>query len=104
MGFFQDLKQKWQIKSNLDFFLINVVFALAGMTIVYERKPLFHLIGITENTAFWIKVLVYIPFIIPVYQINLLIYGLLLGQFSFFWEKEKRLGRFLVKVVSGKKN
>jgi len=97
---FARLKKKWDIKSNWDFFLINVVFSLAGMAIVFVRKPIFALIGITPETALWIKTLVYIPLIIPIYQVNLLIFGFLLGQFPFFWEKEKKIFEFLKRQLA----
>ena len=96
------LKSKWGIQSNWDFFLINLTFALAGMIIGFERRPIFHLLGISKQTPFFIKALVYIPLIPPVYQCNLLIFGSLLGQFNFFWEKEKRLGKILLKVFTKK--
>ena len=99
---FQKLKQKWGIKSNWDFLLINLVFAFAGMMIVHERPPIFHLIGITKETPLIIKILVYIPLIFPLYQLNLLIFGFCLGQFSFFWEKEKRMLRFISSKLSGR--
>ncbi len=37
----------------------------------------------------WFSVLYYI-LILPVYNVFLLIYGALFGQFKFFWEFEKR--------------
>ncbi len=92
---FQHLKQKWGIKSNWDFFLINCVFSLAGIAVVFVRKPIFHFLGINGSTPLWVKILVYIPILIPAYQINLLVFGFLLGQFSFFWNKEKQLCSFL---------
>lgn len=98
----EKLKKKWNIRSNWDFLLINLVFALAGMMIVHERQPIFAWIGITSQTPLWVKILVYIPLIVPLYQLNLLIFSLPLGQFYFFWEKEKRLARFLRRIVSGK--
>jgi hypothetical protein len=30
-------------------------------------------------------------FVFPAYQILILVYGFLLGQFDFFWQKEKKL-------------
>ena len=93
-----------EYQKQLDFFMINVVFALAGMSIGFERKPIFDLLGITPETAFWIKVVVYIPLIIPLYQLNLIVFGFLLGQFDFFWEKEKKMGRFFVKLFTGEKS
>ncbi|HLF17876.1 MAG TPA: DUF6787 family protein [Candidatus Omnitrophota bacterium] len=97
MSYLAHLKHKWNIKSNWDLFLIMVVFSLAGMFILHERKPIFHLFGITKETPFWIKTVVYLPIVFPLYQLNLLIFGFLLGQFDFFWAKEKQLVRFLAR-------
>ena len=94
----EKLKQKWNIERNSDFFLILLVFSLAGMSIGFERKPIFHMLGITKATPFWVKTLVYIPLIPPIYQMNLLIYGFFLGQFQFFWEKEKKIIKFLRRI------
>jgi len=91
---------KWGIKSNWDVLLILVTFSLAGMFILYERKPIFHLFGIQPDTPFWIKTCVYIPVVFPLYQINLLVFGFLLGQFGFFWEKEKAMVRFFKRKIS----
>ena|SRR3989338_4381181 len=92
------LKQKWSLKSNWDVLVIMIVFSLAGMLIVRERPVIFHLMGIKPQTPFWLKTLLYLLFIFPMYQINLMIFGTLLGQFRFFWEKEKQLGRFLYRI------
>jgi len=97
------LKKKWNINSNWDFILILVVFSIAGMSIVFVRKPLFHLVGITSVTPGWIRFLAWLSVVFPTYQINLIIFGFLLGQFNFFWEKEKQMGRFFLRLVSGKK-
>jgi len=97
--FFTKLKEKWNIKSNWDFFLINVVFACAGLAIGFERRPIFHHLGI-DHYPLWGKTLIYIPLIFPLYQLNLIIFGSLLGQFHFFWEKEKKLCQFLWKLVA----
>jgi len=98
------LKKKWNIDSNWDFILIMVVFSIAGMSIVYVRRPLFHLLGITVTTPFWIKFVTWLIIVFPTYQINLIIFGFLLGQFNFFWEKEKQMGRFFLRLLSGKKS
>ncbi len=92
------LKKKWGITNNFDFTVIMLVFSLAGMAIGTERKPVFALLGFTNHTAWWIKTIVYLPLFVPLYQMNLLLFGTVLGQFNFFWEKEKRLGRFFLKA------
>jgi len=97
------LKKKWNIDSNWDFILIMIVFSIAGMSIVYVRRPLFYVLGITAATPFWIKFVTWLIIVFPTYQINLIIFGFLLGQFNFFWEKEKQMGRFFLRLVLGKK-
>ena len=100
IALFEKFKSKWNVKNNWDFILIMIVFSLAGMSLPFFRRPIFHHLGITEQTHWWIKVLVYLPLIPPIYQLNLLFYGFLFGQFNFFWEKEKRLGKFLWKAIT----
>ncbi len=78
------------------------VFSLAGMAIVWVRKPIFYLLGITSKTAFIIKFFAWLIVVFPTYQINLLIFGFLFGKFSFFWEREKKFLRFLRKTISGR--
>lgn len=98
----QRLKNKWNIQSNWDFIAIMLVFSLAGMSIGFFRKPVFHALGITAQTPLWIKIIIYVPLIVPIYQLNLIIYGFLLGQFQFFWKKEKQMGLFLLRFITGK--
>ncbi len=99
-GWVKKLKTKWNVEKNRDFILIMTVFSLAGMGIMFERKPLFHLIGITAQTPLLFKIFLYLATVPFFYQLNLLVFGFLFGQFPFFWEKEKRLGRFFKRVLS----
>ncbi len=94
---FDKLKQKWGIRSNLQVVLILLVFTLAGLSITQVRQPVFLLFGLTADTAWWIKTVVYLLSIFPLYQLFLLIYGTLLGQFRFFWEKEKAMARWIMR-------
>jgi len=98
---FDSLKRKWNITGNFQFVLIMVVFSLAGMAITQVRRPLFHLMGIERETPFWIKTVVYLLSIFPLYQVFLLLFGTLLGQFRFFWEKEKALVRWILRRLTG---
>jgi hypothetical protein len=100
--FIQRLKQKWGVESALQVLLILIVFSLAGSTAVMLRKSFFSLIGFDANTAFWMKTVVYILFLFPTYQVLLLIYGTLLGQFKFFWAKERKMLLAIRKVFVGK--
>ena len=47
--------------------------------------------------------LAYLLLVLPLYQIMLLIYGFIFGQFRFFWEKEKQLVKRIGRVFYRKK-
>ena len=95
------LKKKWGITSTLQFALIMVVFSLAGLAITQCRAPVFHVFGLTAETPMWLKVTVYILCVFPLYQLFLLLFGTLLGQFRFFWEKEKKMVLWVAGKFSG---
>ena len=84
------LQQRWGVRSAWQVFLILVVFACTGFTAMYVKKPIFDWLGVNANTPGWLKTLVYIFTVLPAYQIFLLVYGFLFGQFDFFWNFEKR--------------
>jgi hypothetical protein len=90
-NFLQKLMQKWQLKSIFQLIMVLLVFTATGSTVVLLRKTLFEILGFTDETSFWLKSLVYIIFVFPAYQVLILVYGFLLGQFDFFWQKEKKL-------------
>jgi hypothetical protein len=107
MMMFEKLKKRWNIKSNFQVVVILVVFALTGSTTVYVKKLFYDFIGITPDTGLWIKILIYLPVILIIYNILLLIYGFIFGQFRFFWEFEKKFFSrifFLRKVSVSIKN
>ena len=74
-------------------------FALAGMTVVRLRDPFLDLV-LPVDSPRWVTWVVYPIAIFPIYQIALLAYGALLGQFSFFWEREKAVGRWLARTIT----
>lgn len=89
------LKSKWGVNSAVRVILILIVFSLTGMTVVLARPLIFSAFGYGESTPFFIKAITYILLIFPMYQILILVYGAMLGQFAFFWEKEKKLAKLL---------
>lgn len=58
---------------------------------MYVRKPIFQWCGITSETPIWITAPLYIVTVLPAYQVLLICYGTLLGQFRFFWNMEKKM-------------
>ncbi len=90
------LQAKWGLDSLVQVIAVLVVFSLAGSSVVFLRKTFFGFLGFDENTSMWVKTITYILFVFPAYQILLLTYGFILGQFSFFWEKEKKMVKWVV--------
>lgn len=86
------LKQRWNITSNFQFFIILLVFALTGSTSAYIAKPVLTFIGITkESVSLWLYYPLYIIIILPIYKVLLLLIGTLAGQHTFFWNFIKKM-------------
>lgn len=83
------LKERWKVKNTFQVVLILIVFACTGTTVALLARPLLQSIFAPEAVPIWAKVLYYI-LILPVYNIFLLLYGAIFGQFQFFWNFEKR--------------
>jgi membrane protein YdbS with pleckstrin-like domain len=88
-GWMQKLKVRWKLKSAMQVLVVLVVFACTGFTVFFIKRPLLvWMAGSNGDTA--VASLLYYIFILPLYNIILLGYGILFGQFSFFWNFEKR--------------
>ncbi len=91
-----NFKQRWNINSNWQVFVILIVFAVTGSTSALLSKPLLEFIGITKDTVSgWIYYPLYIILIFPVYQVLLVSFGFIFGQFKFFWAFEKKMLRIM---------
>ena len=84
------LQGRWKVKSIAQVVMILIVFALTGFTVVFLKKPVLTYLFEGTPRPFWATIVYYIV-ILPVYNVILLLYGLLLGQFRFFWGFEKRM-------------
>ncbi len=96
-SFLERMKKKWGLTSMFQVVVILIVFAATGMTVVLIRPLIFQLLGI-ENAGGWLKTLSYIVLVFPLYQLLLLMYGFIFGQFNFFWEKEKKLAKAFMRL------
>ena len=86
---FERLKHRWALKNTAQVLMVLLVFALTGTTILVLKQPLLTLIFGDDPQPVWFSVMYYI-LILPVYNLLLLMYGAILGQFTFFWQFEKR--------------
>ena len=87
-----NFKKRWNIKSNWQLFVIIVVFAITGSSAAYLSKPILATFSITKDSvSAWEYYPLYILLIFPIYQVLLVSFGFLFGQFTFFWAFEKKL-------------
>ena len=93
----QKLKARWGIHSNFQLLIILVVFAITGSSSVYVAKPFLQYVGLEAGnfsegwwgaTVYWTARLL---LIFPFYQVLLILFGWLFGQFRFFWNFEKKM-------------
>jgi len=102
------LKERWGIETNFQLVIIFLVFSITGSSAVFAAKPFLNFIHLNReqfpDAFFWGGLLYYIlriAIIFPIYQVLLVCFGWLFGQFKFFWDFEKKmlrrlgLGRFL---------
>ena len=92
------LKERWGISSNFQLIIIFIVFGITGSSSVYVAKPFLELIHLNRahfgENFLWGGLLYYclrIILIFPFYQILLVTYGWIFGQFKFFWSFEKKM-------------
>ncbi len=99
-GWMERLRERWKLKSLWQVVVVLIVFACTGFTILFIKKPILHFLAGDEGDTATASVLYYI-FILPLYNIVLLIYGFIFGQFEFFWHFE---ARFFNRIISGFKS
>lgn len=88
---FKKLEHKWVVSYRWELIRIFIVFAITGSSSVFVGRPIIAFIGITKENlnpiVYWV---LYIIIGLVFYQILLVSFGWLFGQFRFFWEFEKR--------------
>ena len=89
MNWIERLKNRWKLKSAGQVVIVLLVFACTGFTILFIKKPLLHWLAGARGDTTLASILYYL-FILPLYNVVLLAYGFLFGQFRFFWDFEKR--------------
>ena len=95
------LRAKWNLKNTSQVIVVLIVFACTGFTVLFIKKPILTLLAGDEGNTKLASVLYYI-FILPIYNVLLLFFGFVFGQFQFFWEFEKRSFRRLASLFRKK--
>ena len=99
MAYLNRLKNKWNIQSDRQLWIVFIVFGITGSSSVKVGRPFLAFIGLQPEVfvdipmgiaLYWfLRILV----IFPIYQVLLLLFGALFFQFSFFWDFEKKILR-----------
>ncbi|GER59262.1 DUF6787 family protein [Patiriisocius marinus] len=87
------LKEKWNITTNWQLTVIFIVFAITGSTAAKIAGPVTEAVGISNNLAWYIYWPIRILMVFPLYQVFLVFFGWLFGEFQFFWNFEKKMIR-----------
>jgi len=96
MGWIDTLKQRWDLNTTWQVLVVLFIFACTGFTVMFLKNPLLGLIDPSYKESTTFTVLYYI-LILPIYNLILLFYGLIFGQFKFFWEFEKRFVKRMIR-------
>ncbi|MBM3400241.1 MAG: prolipoprotein diacylglyceryl transferase [Bacteroidetes bacterium] len=91
----EKLKRRWNVDSAGKVCIILCVFALTGTTVMFLRRFLKSEFDWAQERWFTYS---YYWLILPFYNVLLLMYGAIFGQFRFFCEFEKRFFRRLFSI------
>jgi hypothetical protein len=82
--FWEKLKVRWGISSDWQVAVILLVFTLTGFTFLFISPYIDELFGLSDDDPLWLKIVVFVLVTLPVYNVLLIIWGTILGQFKFF--------------------
>jgi len=87
----EKIRSFFKVESNYQLFVVNLVFAITGTSSLFVADYILDMLLITQenydNFFYWITRII---LILPIYQILLIIFGILFGEFSYFWKMEKK--------------
>ena len=85
------IRSFFKVDSNFQLLIINIVFALTGTSSLFFADYILNLLLINQNTygnfLYWLTRII---LILPIYQVLLIIFGSIFGEFKYFWRMEKK--------------
>jgi len=88
------LKEKWGITSNFQLFIICVVFAITGSVSAIISGPVIDYLFEGLDINKYLKFILQLVIIMPIYQVLLLFFGFIFFQFNFFLQFVKKFLSF----------
>ena len=89
---FKKLENKWILDAKWEMIRVFIVFAITGSSSMFVGRPVIKLLGITKESLnpflYWV---LFIIIGLIFYQVLLVFFGWLFGQFQFFWNFEKKM-------------
>ncbi|MDC1162326.1 diacylglyceryl transferase [Tenacibaculum sp.] len=94
------LMLRWNIDTLWHLIIIFFVFSITGSSSIFIGRPILKIMGLTLKN---VDPFLYYPFFVFLsfvfYQVFLVLYGWIFGQFNFFWNMEKKMLKRLGIVV-----
>lgn len=87
------LKERWEIETNGQLFIIFLVFAITGSSAAKLGAPVSEFLEVKKEMGWYIYWPFRILIIFPIYQVLLVFFGWVFGEFNFFWNFEKKMLR-----------
>ena len=88
------LKEKWGITSNFQLFIICVVFAITGSVSAIISGPVIDYLFEGLNINKYLKFILQLVIIMPIFQVLLLFFGFIFFQYNFFLQFVKKFLSF----------
>ena len=85
------ITNKFHAKSLKHLTVIFIVFAISGSASLYISTLILSLINLKEIINYYpLYLVIRIIFLIPIYQLVLIIIATIFGEFQYFWNFEKK--------------
>jgi hypothetical protein len=92
------LKTRWKVKTNTTLLLILLTFACTGTTVAYISRNAVKWLGWnTQDHLVYIILFKVFVFVVG-YQLLIVLFGAIFGQFQFFWNYEKKILKWLFRM------
>ncbi len=89
------LKEKWGITSNFQLVIIFIVFGITGSVSTVISGPIIEFLFGDLNINGFLKFILQLVIIMPIYQVLLLFFGFIFFQFNFFFKFVKKFMKLL---------
>lgn len=91
------LKNRWGIHTTFQVIIILIVFSCTGFSVLYVEDQMLIWLSLDGERNWISRILIFLVITLPLYNLLLLMYGFIFGQFRFFWNFEKR---FFGRIIS----